>query len=96
MSAIRIVCTFDAEKTAETLARVLAAETHDVRVSMGRASLHELPEARSAQEAVILIWTLDARGAQYMRDWCDAIDPARLIELARAPTWPRSKRRAGH
>ena len=94
MTAIRIVCSFDAAETAETLMRLLTAEQHDVRICKGRQSLAELPTARNAKEAVLLIWSKEARGAQYMRDWCDATDAARLIEIARAPSWPRNARRA--
>lgn len=93
MTAIRIVCTFDAVATAETLVRLLTAEAYDVTLSKGRQSLVDLAEARGAREAVILIWSQDAPGAHYMHEWADAIDPARLIEIARAPTWPRSARR---
>ncbi|HRK65859.1 MAG TPA: hypothetical protein PLN53_15795, partial [Terricaulis sp.] len=84
MTAIRIVCTFDAAGAAEALMRLLAAEQHDVVISKGRQSLTELPAARSAKEAVVLIWSKDAHGVQYMRDWAAAIEPARLIEITRA------------
>jgi hypothetical protein len=94
MTAIRIVCTFDAASTAEALMRLLTAEQHDVRISKGRQSLADLPAARAAKEAVVLIWSKEAPGAQYMRDWAEAIDASRLIELARAPSSPRSSRRA--
>jgi len=94
MTAIRIVCAPDAEETADMLARLLSAELYDVRLSHGRQSLEELPAARTAQEIVLVIWSRHARAAQFVRDWCAATDPSRLVEIARAPTWPRSKTRA--
>lgn len=93
MKAVRIVCTFDAAGVADALMRVLAAEQNDVRISKGRLSLQDLPAARDAQEAVILIWSLGAPGSEYIQDWADAIPPARLVEIARTPSWPESKRR---
>lgn len=92
MTAIRIVCTLDADETAGTLLRLLTAEQHDVRVSMGRQSLLELPAARNAKEAVIVIWSKESRGAQCLVDWCEATGPARLIELARGGS-PRGVRK---
>ena len=50
MTAIRIVCSFDAADLADTLMRLLAAEQHDVRLSRGRQSQAELPEARAARK----------------------------------------------
>ena len=94
MTTIRIVCTFDASGAAETLARLLAAEQYEVAISRGRQSLEHLPAAKNAQEAVILIWSKDAPSAQYMREWADAIEPARLVEIGRAPNWPHAPRRA--
>lgn len=94
MTAIRIICTFDAADAAEALMRLLAAEQHDVAISKGRQSLTELPAARSAKEAVVLIWSKDAHGAQYMRDWAAAIAPARLIEITRAGVSAPAGRRA--
>lgn len=94
MTAVRIICTHDAKKLAETLARILGAEGDDVRLSYGRQSLDELPAARTAREAVLLIWSYDAPSAHYMLEWANAIAPERLAEIARAPGWPRTKRRA--
>lgn len=94
MTAIRIVCTFDAAGTAETLMRLLTAEEHDVTLSKGRQSLTDLAAARTAREAVVLIWSQDAPGAHYMHEWAGAIEPARLIEISRAAVSPRSARRA--
>lgn len=94
MSQVRIVCTHDALPTAETLARILGAELYDVRLSYGRHSLTEMKEAREAREAVVLIWSYDAPGAHYMLEWALAIEPSRLVEIARAPGYPRLTRRA--
>lgn len=94
MVPIRIVCTHDALDVANKLARLLGAEGHDVRLCYGRPSLAELPHAREANEAVVLIWSPDAPGAHYMLEWADNIDPQRLIELARASSVPRVSRRA--
>lgn len=94
MTAIRIVCSFDAADLADTLMRLLAAEQHDVRLSRGRQSLAELPEARSAKEVVLLIWSKEAPGAHYMREWANAIEPARLVELIRGGMRPACGRRA--
>lgn len=94
MTTIRIVCTLDAAATAETLMRLLVAEQHDVCISKGRQSLLDLPAARGAKEAVVLIWSKDARYAQFILDWADATEPARLIELARAAAAPRRTRKA--
>ena len=94
MTTIRIVCSFDASGTAEALMRLLTAEQHDVTISKGRQSLAELPAARTAKEAVVLIWSKEAHGAQYLRDWAGAIDSARLIEIARAPAAAPTGRRA--
>lgn len=92
MTAVRIVCTHDAKKLAETLARLLGAEGDDVRISYGRQSLEALPAAREAKEAVLLIWSYDAPSAHYMLEWADAIAPERVAEIARAAGWPRTKR----
>jgi hypothetical protein len=94
MSSIRIVCTHDALATAETLARILGALLFDVRVSYGRASLGDLEAAREEREAVLLIWSYDAPGTHYMREWLHAIESKRLIEIACAPGWPRTPKRA--
>lgn len=92
MTAIRIVCTLDAEPTAETLMRLLTAEQHDVCISKGRQSLLDLPAARTANEAVLLIWSKEARYAHFIQDWANTIEPARLIELSRAPGARRARK----
>lgn len=94
MNSIRIVCTHDAVKIAETLARLLGAEGDDVRITFGRQSLEALPAACEASEAVLLIWSYDAPNAHYMRQWANMIPPERVVEIARAPGWPRTQRRA--
>lgn len=93
MTTIRIVCSFDAADLADALMRLLTAEQHDVRLSRGRQSQAELPEARTAKEVVLLIWSKEAPGAHYMRAWADAIEPARLVELGRGGVRPPCKRR---
>jgi hypothetical protein len=89
MIDVRIVCTHDAVKLAETLMRLLAAEDHQVRVSYGRHSVEELEAAAAESDAVLLVWSLDAPSAHYMLQWASRIHPDRLIEIARAPNWPR-------
>ena len=42
---------------------------------------------------MILIWSVDAPTQSYMRQWADAIEPKRLVEIARAPGWPQSDKR---
>ncbi|MGE0595720.1 MAG: hypothetical protein AB7P07_05115 [Hyphomonadaceae bacterium] len=94
MLNIRIVCTYDALKTAQTLMRVLAAEGHVVDITYGRAALAQADSVVSG-EAIILIWSLDAPFAHYMLHWRQTADPERLIEIARAPGYPDfGKRRA--
>lgn len=89
MIDIRIVCTYDAVKTAQTLQRLLAAEDHNVELSNGRGSLAMIDRAIEQREAVLLIWSLDAPSASYMLDWATRIDPSRLVEVSRAPGAPR-------
>lgn len=94
MINIRIVCTHDALKFAEMLRRLLEAEQHRVQLSYGRQALHDLTDARAAQDAVVLIWSPDARSQTYMLEWARSIDAARLVEVARGSDWPQTKRRA--
>lgn len=95
MINIRIVCTHDAVGFAETLARLLSAEDHLVRLHYGRHSLHELESARAGTDAVVLIWSKDAPSQHYMLEWLRGMDPTRMIEVARAPSAPvRADRRA--
>ena len=94
MIGIHIVCTHDAVKVAETLTRLLEAEEHPVRVSYGRQSIADLQIAKTSQDAVVLIWSANAPSQHYMLEWSRQIPPARLIEIARAPGWPRSTRKA--
>lgn len=88
MTDIRIVCSHDATKVAETLMRLLEAEQHRVRLTYGRQAMAALEEARTAKEAVILIWSQDARAQTYMREWARSVDPIRLCEIARTTDWP--------
>ena len=96
MIDVRIVCTHDAIydplKTAETIARLLEAEEHQVRLVYGRQSLAELEVAKAARDAVMLIWSPDAPSQHYMLEWARHIHPLRLVEIARAPGWPRIER----
>jgi len=94
MIDIRIVCTHDAIKFAEALARLLEAEQHTVRLSFGRQSLVALEAAKAANEALLLVWSTNAPAQHYMLEWARAIPPARLVELASAHGWPRFERRA--
>lgn len=95
MLDIKTVCTHDARKLAETLARLLEAEEHRVRVIYGRQSFGELEASRrNPREAVLLIWSPDAPSQTYMLEWARNIDPSRLVEIALAPGWPRIARKA--
>lgn len=95
MIDIRIVCTHDAVKLAETLTRLLEAEEHRVRLTYGRQAMHELEAAKGAQDAVLLIWSPNARSQTYMIEWARNIEPSRLIEISRdANDWPGVKRLA--
>ncbi|GAN00282.1 hypothetical protein U91I_03947 [alpha proteobacterium U9-1i] len=85
MIDIRIVCTYDAVKTAQTLQRLLAAEDHNVELSHGRGSLSVFEETAQKRAAVLLIWSLDAPSAHYMLEWATRTDPTLLVEIARAP-----------
>lgn len=95
MIDVRIVCAYDAVKTAQTLQRLLVAEQHAVEVCYGRGSLAYIEESRARREAVILIWSLDAPSALYMLQWAKSVDPLKLVEVARAPTWPQIEGRRG-
>ncbi len=83
MIDVRIVCSHDAVKLAEMLTRLLEAEEHRVRLTYGRQALLELEDAREARDAVLLIWSPDARSQTYMLEWVRNIDPARLVEISR-------------
>ncbi len=84
MIDVRIVCTHDAVKTAQALQRLLTAEGYNAEIVYGRGSLAFLEDARTRREAVMLIWSVDAPTAHYMLQWARNIDPARLVEIARA------------
>jgi hypothetical protein len=94
MTDVRIICTYDAARLAETLTRLLEAEQHRVRLTIGRQTMGELEGARSSRDAVMLIWSPDARSQSYMIEWAHKIDPVRLVEIAVAPGAPRFARRA--
>ncbi len=93
MSNVRIVCAHDAVKLAEMLTRLLEAEEHRVRLSYGRRALSELEDASRTQDAVVLIWSPNARSQTYMIEWARTIEPARLVEISCATgDWPAIKR----
>lgn len=94
MTDVRIICTYDAAKLAETLTRLLEAEQHRVRLTSGRQTMSELEEARTSRDAVLLIWSPAARSQTYMIEWAHKIDPVRLVEIAVTPDAPRIARRA--
>jgi hypothetical protein len=93
MIDIRIVCTHDAVKLAEALTRLLEAEEHRVRLTYGRQALSALAEARTSRDAVLLIWSPDARSQTYMLEWARTIDPWRLVEIARIQDCPLVSRK---
>ncbi len=88
-----IVCTHDALKMAETLTRLLEAEQHRVRLTFGRQALSVLEQVREEKNAVVLIWSPNARSQTYMIEWARKIDPSRLIELATIPDAPKIQRK---
>lgn len=92
MIDIRIVCAHDAVKLAEMLTRLLEAEQHRVRLSFGRQALSELEDARTSHDAVLLIWSPNARTQTYMLEWAGSIDPHRLVEIARGGDGPPIRR----
>jgi hypothetical protein len=95
MIDVRIVCTHDALQLAEMLMRLLEAEEHRVRLTYGRQSLAELEEAGAAHDAVLLIWSPNARSQSYMLEWARNIPPSRLVELAQGTSdHPHIKRLA--
>lgn len=94
MIDIRIVCTHDAAKVAEMLTRLLEAEQHIVRLTMGRQAYHDLEATQDAREAVLMIWSPAAPGQEYMLAWADRTAPERLVEISRAPGAPKIKRLA--
>ncbi len=93
MIDVHMVCSHDALKLAEMLMRLLEAEEHRVRLSYGRQALGALDEAAGSPDAVILIWSPNARAQTYMHAWAQRIEPRRLVELALgASDWPTIKR----
>jgi len=94
MTDVRIIASYDAARLAETLTRLLEAEQHRVRLSLGRQTMGELEDARTSHDAVLLIWSPDARSQSYMREWAIKIDPRRLVELATTPDAPKIARKA--
>lgn len=92
MTDIRIVCTYDAVKLAEALTRLFEAEEHNVRLLFGRNSINELEQTRATACAVLMIWSPDAPSQHYMLEWARGVDPHKLIEIARAPGWPKIDR----
>jgi hypothetical protein len=94
MTDVRIICTHDASKLAETLMRLLEAEQHRVRLTIGRQAMGELEFARNARDAVMLIWSPDARSQTYMLEWAKEIAAHRLVELTLTDDYPKIGRKA--
>lgn len=95
MIEVCIVCTYDAQKFAETLTRLLEAEQHAVKLHCGRLqALGALEGALSEKSAVVLVWSADAPSQHYMLEWGQTIPASRLVEVARAPGAPRLNRNA--
>ncbi|PZO52902.1 MAG: hypothetical protein DCF16_08130 [Alphaproteobacteria bacterium] len=93
MIDVRIICTHDAAKLAETLTRLLEAEEHRVRLTIGRQAMGELQGARETKDAVVLIWSPDARSQTFMLEWARQIDATRVIDITLTPDWPRIGRK---
>jgi DNA-binding NtrC family response regulator len=94
MIDVRIICTYDAAKLAETLTRLLEAEEHRVRLTIGRQAMTELDSALETRDAVLLIWSPDARSQTYMLEWARRIEEARVIDITLTPDWPRLGRKS--
>ncbi len=94
MIDIRIVCTHDAAKVAEMLMRLLEAEQHIVRLTVGRQAYHDLEANQDAEEAVLMIWSAAAPGQEYMLAWAERTAPERLVEISRALGAPKINRQA--
>ena len=88
MIDVRIVCAYDAVKTASAIKRLLNAEGFNAEIAHGRGSLGLLEDSCANREAVLLVWSLDAPTTDYMHKWAAAVDPIKLAEIARAPMWP--------
>lgn len=94
MTDVRIICAHDAAKLGETLMRLLEAEEHSAHLTIGRQAMQELDDARAARDAVILIWSQDARSQSYMLDWLRNIEAARIVELDLTGDPPKYPRKA--
>lgn len=95
MTDIHAVCSYDATELVETkIVRLLEAEQHRVRLSVGRQSGAEIDAIRKTKCAVLLVWSPRACSQSYMLDWVKGVEPSRLVEIATAPGWPRIDREA--
>lgn len=74
--------------------RLLEAEQHRVRLTIGRQAMGELEVARETSDAVMLIWSPDARSQTYMLEWAKQIAPHRLVELTLTDDYPKFARKA--
>jgi hypothetical protein len=74
--------------------RLLEDEQHRVRLTIGRQAMGELEIARTTSDAVMLIWSPDARSQTYMLEWAKHIPPHRLVELALTEDYPKFARKA--
>lgn len=93
MTDIHAVCAYDATDFVETkIVRLLEAEQHRVRLTVGRQSGAEIDIVRKSKCAVLLVWSPSACSQSYMIDWAKGVDPSRLVEIATAPDWPRIAR----
>lgn len=93
MIDVRILCTHDAAKLAETLTRLLEAEDHRVRLTVGRQAMFELDDAYDSKDAIVLIWSPDARSQTFMFEWARRIDATRVIDITLIEDWPRLGRK---
>jgi len=77
----RIVCAYEGEAKAKSIARLLAAEGHIVSIACGRATLDEIDPERDP-ECVVFVWSQEAAFSPYVTPWVKATDPAYAVEIS--------------
>jgi hypothetical protein len=81
MSDIHIVCLQEVAGPAGTLGRLLAAEQHSVRLSVGREALWALEGPRCEQDIVLVIWSPETAHQLHIAEWAARTGPDRLVEI---------------
>lgn len=95
MIDVRIVCAYDAEKTAHDIARRLEAEQHQVHICCGPFAPKPSEATRERDEAVLLIWSMDSTHAHYMMQWALSTAPERIVDIVRTAQFPALRRPRG-